>query len=141
MDNRRRKMVEGSISREAKKMIERSPTAAEFSAHFFGPKGRLRQLWTDDAERTEVVKSPLYKELQLMLAQLRTREADSFEQDVERFSGRLTVVVPKSLHAALKLEAAAEGISLAELIRLKLGVPYRLSVRLMAPGKSDSEAA
>ena len=35
------------------------------------------------------------------------------------------MVVPKSLHAALKREAVQEGISLSELIRLKLGVAYR----------------
>lgn len=141
MDSRRRKMVEGSIAREAKKLFERGPTVAEFSAHFFGPKGLLRQLWETDQERSAVVKSQLYRDIQGMLAKLREKEVDAFEQDLERLSGRLTVVVPKSLHAALKVEAAGEGISLAELIRLKLGVPYRLSVRLMAPGKSDSEAA
>jgi hypothetical protein len=40
--------------------------------------------------------------------------------------------MPKSLHAALKREAAKEGVSLSELIRLKLGYPYHLLTSILA---------
>jgi predicted HicB family RNase H-like nuclease len=68
-------------------------------------------------------------------------ELRSFEADLERVSGRLTVVVPKSLHAALRAEAVREGISLSELIRLKLGVPYRHMVQWVAGGTAEPKAA
>jgi len=61
-----------------------------------------------------------------------------FEKEIAAHSGRLTVVVPKSLHAALKKEAAQEGVSLSELIRLKLGVAYRdVADRLVARDHSE----
>ena len=58
-----------------------------------------------------------------------------FERETRSSSGRLTVVVPRSLHGALKGEAANEGVSLSELIRLKLAVPYRQMTELLAPRK------
>ena len=76
-----------------------------------------------------------------MLESLGKREVAAFEADIEQLSGRLTVVVPKSLHAALREEATREGISLSELIRLKLGLPYRLTSKWIARGQEHPEAA
>ena len=101
----------------------------------------LRQLWITDEDRQALVGSEIYRELQSQLAQVRKKEAEAFEAEVESSSGRLTVVVPKSLHAALRVEAEREGISLSELIRMKLGAPYRLTTRMLLLGQGDSEAA
>ncbi len=117
--------TEQEIYREAKSMLAKKAMATAFSEHFFGPSGSLRKLWKNDAERKKVVTSELYQWLSQRLGELRTQEAKAFEQEIETFSGRLTIVVPKSLHAALKREAVREGVSLSELIRLKLGVAYR----------------
>ena len=133
--------TEEKIRRAAAAMLERGTSVEEFSESFFGPSGMLRDLWTTESERKKVVGSPLYRELKSQLGTIRQREAKAFDDDVERLSGRLTVVVPKSLHGALRMEAAREGISLSELIRLKLAVPYRVSVRLMAQGSREPEAA
>ncbi len=132
--------MEGEIYREAQNLLSRESSAIAFSARFFGPDGLLRRLWKTDAERKAVVASELYKCLQRSLSELRDREAAEFEREIASHSGRLTVVVPKSLHAALKREAAQEGVSLSELIRLKLGVAYRDVANLLVgrdqgPGK------
>ena len=126
--------TEQAICRDAQRMLAEKASAALFSSYFFGPTGSLRQLWKNEAERKQVVASELYQWLSERLAELRTQEAQAFDQEVETFSGRLTIVVPKSLHAALKREAVHEGVSLSELIRLKLGVAYRTMAQLLTTG-------
>ncbi len=118
---------------EAAQMLKSGTNAADFSNRIFGPKGLLRRLWNTDSERRTLVESDLYRWLEGEHAKLRTRDAREFAKQVETLSGRLTVVVPRSLHAALKAEAAAENISLSELIRLKLGIPYHSSLGVASP--------
>jgi hypothetical protein len=126
--------TEQEIYREAQRMLAKNATASAFSDHFFGPTGSLRKLWKTEAERKRVVASALYQWLSQRLAELRTQEAQAFDREVEAFSGRLTIVVPRSLHAALKREAQREGVSLSELIRLKLGVAYRTMAQSLPMG-------
>ncbi|MEW6366265.1 MAG: toxin-antitoxin system HicB family antitoxin [Acidobacteriota bacterium] len=116
--------TEKKIYSEALEMVREGTTATGFSARFFGPEGLLRQLWTTEAERRALVESELYRWLEKEHSKLRARDAKSFAKEVQCLSGRLTVVVPRSLHAALKREAEQEHVSLSELIRLKLGIPY-----------------
>lgn len=104
-------------------------SAPELSALFFGPGGRLGALGKTEAQRKSLVDSDLYEWLQAQLAHLRQREVEQFEREIAELSGRLTVVVPKSLHAALEREAVHEGVSLSELIRLKLGVSYSAMIQ------------
>lgn len=122
-------LTEKTIREEAKTLLKKGVTAPEFSRLFFGPEGRLRALWTSPEERRQGVNSELYRWLQAQLATLRSREVDEFEQEVQALSGRVTIVIPKSLHAALKREAQLEGVSLSELMRLKLAVKYSQSTR------------
>ncbi len=63
-----------------------------------------------------------------------TRTAVSRGQGNCHAGGRLTVSVPRRLHVALKREAAGEGVSLSELIRLKLSWPYRQVTSQMLGG-------
>ena|SRR5579859_3093276 len=141
MDAKALNKTEREIFQEAERLESQGTSAAAFSARFFGSEGLLRKLWKSDSERKAVVASELYKWLQQRLSELRTRDAAAFDQEIAALSGRLTVVVPKSLHAALKREAVQEGISLSELIRLKLGVAYRDAANLLVthehpePGK------
>lgn len=117
--------AERDIHREAEALRAQGVSAVAFSARVFGPEGLLRRLWKTEADRRRMAGSELYARLHEILAELRGRDAAEFDREVEALSGRLTVVVPKSLHAALKREASQEGISLSELIRLKLGISYR----------------
>lgn len=141
MATKGRKGLEAQIRRAAVEMLNRHASVGEFSSRFFGPDGMLRGLWKTEDDRRQLVSSPIYRELRSMLASLGEREVAAFDADAERLSGRLTVVVPKSLHAALREEAVREGISLSELIRLKLGLPYRLTSQWIARGRGEPEAA
>ena len=110
--------AEQALQTEAEEMLRRGTTAAAFSARFFGPGGGLQEIAPEAEDRRAVVGSELYRWLQASLAGLRRQEVAEFDRQVASVSGRLTVVEPKSLHAALKSEARAEGVSLSELVRL-----------------------
>ena len=124
---------EKQIYQDASDLLEKGTDAPTFSSQFFGPQGRLNRLGQTREDRERVLKSSLYRLLKSKYAELRLRDAARFEQDLKLASGRLTVSVPRSLHAALKDEAASEGVSLSELIRLKLMVPYRQMTDLLLP--------
>jgi len=133
--------AEQVLRTEAEELLRKGTTAAAFSARFFGPGGALQGIAADAEDRRAVVGSQFYRWLQASLAELRRREAAEFDRQVASASGRLTVVVPKSLHAALKNEARAEGVSLSELVRLKLGLPYRQTAGWLLLGEVQSRAA
>ncbi len=105
--------------------------AASFSARFFGPEGQLTQLGQNHEGRRRILDSELYRWLKAQYEELRQRDGAEFERELKSVSGRLTVVVPLSLPAALKGEASSEGVSLSELIRLKLTIPYRQMTGLL----------
>jgi predicted HicB family RNase H-like nuclease len=119
--------------RAASDMLAEGTDAPTFSARFFGPQGELNRVGQSHEDRERTMKSALYQWLKAKYAELRLRDAAHFERDLKLAAGRLTVVVPRSLHAALKDEAASEGVSLSELIRLKLAVPYRQMTDLLIP--------
>ena len=129
----KRNEAEEHLKEIAMRMLEAGTDAPTFSARFFGPKGELRGLGETRKDRERILQSELYRWLKEKYEELRLRDAAAFEQDVKVASGRLTVAVPRSLHAALKSEAAAEGVSLSELIRLKLSIPYRQMANLLIP--------
>jgi len=107
--------------------LQEGITAPDFSHKFFGPQGMLAQLCQTKDDRNALAAGELYQWLQDQLAELRRRESEEFRREVEALSGRLTVVVPKSLHGSLRREASDEGVSLSELIRLKLAIPFSMS--------------
>lgn len=126
--------TEKQVYEAAVEVLQKGITAPEFSQHFFGPEGMLGKLCETKDDRMALARSDLYQWLQDQLAELRKREAEAFKKEVEKLSGRLTVVVPKSLHGALRQEAVEEGVSLSELIRLKLALPYAVTARMLTKG-------
>lgn len=116
---------------KANEVLAKGVSASQFSQMFFSPNGELSALWTSDDEKKVVAESKLFVWLQQQLSNMRLSESQQFEKEVEKASGRLTITVPKSLHAALKREASGEGVSLSELIRLKLGYPYKTLTSLL----------
>lgn len=132
MDVKRWTKREREIYKEAQAMLTEGTNAPAFSQRFFSQGGRLSELGPDEAARRRVVASELYAWLRQQFEELRRQEAEAFERETRALSGRLTITVPKSLHAALKREAMAEGVSLSELIRLKLGVSYRTATHMLA---------
>jgi predicted HicB family RNase H-like nuclease len=124
---------EKRIYRKACDMLADGIDAPAFSERIFGPQGELGRLGQTKKDRERILKSKLHQWLKAKYEDLRLRGAAQFEQDLKRASGRLTVMVPRSLHAALKDEAASEGVSLSELIRLKLSISYRQMTDLLVP--------
>ena len=45
---------------------------------------------------------------------------DELMQELEKYSGKLVIRIPRSLHKSLKEEAAAEGVSLNQYMLYKL---------------------
>jgi predicted HicB family RNase H-like nuclease len=133
MDTTKLTALETRIFEQAREMLDRGVDAPTFSAAFFGPSAELSQLCGSREERERLLKSELFRWLKSKWKELRLRDAVKFDQELKLASGRLTVAVPRSLHAALKSEAAAEGVSLSELIRLKLTIPYRQMTDLLIP--------
>jgi len=130
--------AEREIYEAAVDAIQEGMPATDFSRKFFGPDGMLGRLCKTKEDRKALAASDLYQWLQGQLAEIRRRESEEFRREVESLSGRLTVVVPKSLHGALRREAAEEGISLAELIRLKLAVPFAVSTNMVTMRRGPS---
>lgn len=121
------------VYRKATELLEHGVDAPTFSARIFGHQGELARLGSDRERRQEMLRSDFYRWLKARYSELRLRDAAQFERETRSASGRLTVIVPRSLHSALKGEAASEGVSLSELIRLKLAVPYRQMVDRLVP--------
>jgi predicted HicB family RNase H-like nuclease len=122
------------IYQAAVEALRQGTTVAAFTEQFFGPEGMLRRLATTKAEREVLVKTKLYQWLKEQVVEMRRTEAKAFNQETATLSGRLTVVVARSLHSALRREAVEEGVSLSELIRLKLSLPYSEAVALLSAG-------
>ena len=118
---------EAQLRKEATALLKKGTTASEFSAYFFGPNGKLTAMCSSSEERKALTKTELYRSLQKKLATLRSSESQTFEDETQSVSGRVTIVIPKSLHHALKMEASSEGVSLSELMRLKLAVKFSQS--------------
>jgi hypothetical protein len=128
MSGKSLEQTEKTLLREAEALLQKGATATEFSAHFFGPRGKLPSLCHTQEQREALARTSAYRQLQRTLSTLRSKEAKAFEKEIEQLSGRVTITVPRSLHAALKREAVFEHVSLSELMRLKLSVPYKASL-------------
>ncbi len=111
------------IYREAARLLEQEIDAPAFSARFFGSDGELAKLGGGRETRRRILESDLYRWLKARYTELRLRDAAGFEQESRAAAGRLTVVVPRSLHGALRSEPSSDGASLSELIRGKPAVP------------------
>lgn len=122
------------VYQAAVEALRQGTTVAAFTEQFFGPEGMLQRLATTRAEREALVKTKLYRWLKQQVTMLRRKDAKAFDREVAALSGRLTVVVAKSLHGALRREAVEEGVSLSELIRLKLSLRYSDAVALLSAG-------
>ncbi len=122
---------EQEIYQQATEMLAQGTDASAFSSRFFGPEGELGRLAANREERRRILGTELYRWLKAEYTRLREADTEQFEKDLKTGPGRLSVVVPRSLHAALKNEASGEGVSLSELIRLKLTMPYRQMTSLL----------
>ncbi|MFM9959886.1 MAG: toxin-antitoxin system HicB family antitoxin [Planctomycetaceae bacterium] len=93
----------------------------------FGPGGPYGRLFPTLSQRTAFSKTSEHKAILKMMESL---PAPAREADVDAYSGKLLVRLPKTIHAALAREAETENVSLNQLIVAKLSAQIREVVRL-----------
>jgi len=103
-------------------LSEDAETWADLSNALFDPEeGLVAKLYPTRAEREEFVKTDEYRKIRNLL----NRKIDSVglvNGARPQKSGKFIVRLPRSLHAALEIEASQEGVSLNQLAVTKLAV-------------------
>ena len=121
------------ILAEGKRLAEKSKTWADLSNALFDPlDGLVAKRLPDPADRAAFRKSEAYEELHKLVEQ-KMQQTGVVAGAEPTKSGRFVVRLPKSLHAALDREAAAEGTSLNQLVLTKL------AARLSTLGAGDPD--
>ena len=111
------------ILAEARRLAAESETWADLSNALFDPvAGLVARHLPDEAERRAFRTSEAYDALHALVEQ-KMGQTGVLAGSQPKKSGRFVVRLPRSLHAALEQEAAAEGTSLNQLVVAKLAAP------------------
>jgi len=114
--------VANDVLAEGARLAEKSKTWADLSNALFDPlDGLVAKRLPDPADRAAFRKSKAYEELH-ELVERKMLQTGVVAGSEPTKSGRFVVRLPKTLHAALEREAAAEGTSLNQLVLTKLAV-------------------
>lgn len=105
--------------RIAREIVQSSESWQGAINSLYSPGGKLSELFPTREAREEFSDRPEAKQIDKLLADLRTRTGSEPPADV---NGKILVRIPKSMHAALIQEANAEGVSLNQLCVAKLAV-------------------
>jgi predicted HicB family RNase H-like nuclease len=123
-----------SLAQRATELLHRAELMARNGANWaevhnalWGVGGLGLSLFPQRHERATVMNTKEYGKIREILEQLPDPPGESAAHAQEQ-SGRILVRVPKTVHAALAAEAAAEGTSLNQLIVAKLSVQLRALV-------------
>jgi hypothetical protein len=100
----------------------------ELSNTLFGPGGKATLAFPTEAERTAFTKTEEYKRLLALMDRLPSPPVKEFIDLTASANGAISVRLPRSVHAALLAEAAAEGVSLNQLCVSKLVAQLRAVV-------------
>lgn len=110
------------LLKEAQQAAREAETWADLSNFLFNPvDGLVAKAYPTRAAREAFVKTKEYRKIRQLVSDAMERHG-LVEGATPRKSGRFVVRLPQSLHAALEREAAAEGVSLNQLVVAKLGV-------------------
>jgi hypothetical protein len=110
------------LLRQAEELARSASTWADFANALFDPTdGLLARAYPRREEREAFMKTEEYGRIQELLADAMKRHG-LVAGATPKKSGRFVVRLPQSLHAALEREAAAEGVSLNQLVVAKLAV-------------------
>jgi hypothetical protein len=108
------------ILAEGKCLAEQATTWADLSNALFDPlDGLVVKRFPDPDDRAAFRKSETYARLHGLVEQ-KMQETGVVAGSAPTKSGRFVVRLPRTLHAALEREAAAEGVSLNQLVVAKL---------------------
>lgn len=121
---------------KAAKLLEQAEAEAKTAANWadlsnslFDPlEGLVAKSFQTRTEREEFVKTPEYKQIRALIDRAR-EQTGLVAGATPKKSGRFVVRLPVSLHAALELEAAVEGISLNQLVVAKLAAQLSTVLR------------
>ena len=95
-------------------------TWADLSNALFDPEsGLIAKAYPTRAEREQFVQTDEYRAIRQLIEEARQRTGLVAGATPSK-SGKMLVRLPKSLHAALDIEAAEEGVSLNQLVVAKL---------------------
>ena len=110
----------------ARQRAKSAKTWPELHNAVFGIGGPYSQRLPTLAERTAFSKTPEHKAIMKLMESL----PGPGGANVDAFSGKLLVRLPKTIHAALTREAESENVSLNQLIVAKLSAQIRDVVRI-----------
>lgn len=89
---------------------------AEFSNYIFDPEtGLIAKAFPKLEDRRRFASTPEYKAIWKLMESVQTRTG-LIEGATLKKSGRFVVRLPRSMHAALEVEASREGVSLNQLV-------------------------
>ncbi len=109
----------------AEELARSAESWADLSNALFDPvEGVVSRAFDTRAERETFAKTPEYRRIRELLAEARDRFG-LVAGATPKKSGRFVVRIPRSLHAALEREAAAEGVSLNQLVVAKLAAQLK----------------
>jgi len=108
--------------KSARHLAASAATWADLSNALFDPvDGLLAKAYPTQEERAAFVQSPEYQEIRRLIDDAVARTG-LVEGATPRKSGRFVVRLPQTLHGALQREAENEGVSLNQLVVVKLAV-------------------
>lgn len=106
-----------AADRIATEVFRRDPDWVTFFREVLGVDGLVRKLFASPAELAAFEQTQEYAHIQQMLGNLRARGALAAEREPTRV---ITVRIPKSLHASLRVEAHDRQTSMNQLCISKL---------------------
>ena len=119
--------VSPKVVAKAKEVLEfarqRADTATdwlELSNALYSVGGKATTLFPTETERTAFFQTEEYKQILALMDSLPQPKLKGFVKMVETANGAISVRLPRSVHAALLVEAEAEGVSLNQLCTAKL---------------------
>jgi HicB family len=122
-----------AIRRAARAAADTAQSWADLSNLLFNPHdGLVTRAFPTRGERARFVKTAAYRELRELIGEVRGRTG-LIAGATPTKSGKFVVRLPRSLHAALEMEAAREGVSLNQLVVAKLAMQMS---ELISTGRS-----
>ena len=97
----------------------------ELSNALYGVGGKATVLFTNEADRTAFCQTKEYKQILALMDALPNPPVQGVVEMVSTANGAISVRLPRSVHAALLVEADAEGVSLNQLCVSKLVAQLR----------------
>lgn len=126
---------------DAERAAETAETWADLSNYLFSPvDGLVARAYPTREAREAFVRSEEYRRLRRLVSESIDRHG-LVDGATPRKSGRFVVRLPQSLHAALEREAAAEGVSLNQLVLTKLAVGLAQLTRIVSAAEPAGSGA